>query len=87
MDCGDIPITPFDNDIARAQMTEAFRELGGRRALSALSSKPKIMTLGGDDILALPALRALKEIYGRPIQVLHFDGEMPLREQIGLVRV
>lgn len=75
VDCGDIPITPFDSDIAREQMTQAFKELGGRRSHSALSPKPKIMTLGGDHSLALPALRALKGIYGRPIRVLHFDGE------------
>jgi len=73
IDCGDIPITPFDNDIAREQMTQAFKELGKRKSVSALSGgKPKIVTLGGDHSLALPALRALNEIYGRPIQVLHF---------------
>lgn len=74
VDCGDIPITPFDNTIAREQMTQAFKELGGRGTVSALSSRPKIITLGGDHSLALPALRALKEIYGRPVRVLHFDG-------------
>lgn len=56
-------------------MTQAFKELGARKSVSALSPKPKIVTLGGDHSLALPALRALNEIYGRPIQVLHFDGE------------
>ncbi|KAL7934481.1 arginase family domain-containing protein [Trichoderma chlorosporum] len=76
VDCGDIPITPFDNDIAREQMTQAFTELGRRGTVSALSSKPKIITLGGDHSLALPALRALKEIYGRPIRVLHFDAHL-----------
>lgn len=74
IDCGDIPITPFDNDIAREQMTQAFKELGKRKSISALSPKPRIVTLGGDHSLALPALRALNEIYGKPIQVLHFDG-------------
>lgn len=48
-------------------MTQAFKELGGRGAVSALSSRPKIVTLGGDHGLALPALRALKEIYGKPV--------------------
>lgn len=55
-------------------MTQAFKELGKRKSISALSPKPKIMTLGGDHSLTLPALRALNKIYGRPIQVLHFDG-------------
>jgi len=75
IDCGDIPITPMDNGVALQQMTEAFRELGRRSPLSSSLTKPKLVTLGGDHSLALPALRALKEIYGQPLQVLHFDGE------------
>ena len=75
IDCGDIPITPFDNNIAREQMTQALTELGKRRTVSSLGPKPKLMTLGGDHSLTLPALRALKEIYGRPVRVLHFDGK------------
>lgn len=43
--------------------------------MSSVSSKPKLFTLGGDHSLTLPALRALKEIYGKPVRVLHFDGE------------
>ncbi|KZZ99265.1 Ureohydrolase [Moelleriella libera RCEF 2490] len=74
IDCGDIPITPFDNVIAREQMTQALKELGSRRAVSALSPRPRLLTLGGDHSLTLPALRALNDIYGRPVRVLHFDG-------------
>ncbi|KJK74095.1 hypothetical protein H634G_10634 [Metarhizium anisopliae BRIP 53293] len=77
IDCGDIPVTPFDNAIAAEQMTQAFRRLGRARPASALSAgKPKLVTLGGDHSLALPALRALREIYGRPIRVLHFDAHL-----------
>lgn len=75
VDCGDIPVTPIDNNIAREQMTQALKQLGRRRTVSALAPKPKLMTLGGDHSLTLPALRALTEVYGKPIQVLHFDGE------------
>lgn len=75
VDCGDIPITPIDNDIAQKQMTQALEQLGMRRTVSSISSKPKLFTLGGDHSLTLPALRALKKVYGdREIQVLHFDG-------------
>lgn len=75
LDCGDIPITPFDNNIATEQMTQAFKNLGRARPISSLSQgKPKLITLGGDHSLALPALRSLNEIYGRPVRVLHFDG-------------
>ncbi|KAM0285301.1 hypothetical protein ACHAQH_001490 [Verticillium albo-atrum] len=76
LDCGDIPITPMDNGIALQQMTEAFAELGNRRPLSSSVRRPKLVTLGGDHSLALPALRALREIYGQPIRVLHFDAHL-----------
>ena len=85
MDCGHIPIVPVDNAVAQRQMTEAFTELGSRRPLSPLLEKPKLITLGGDHSLALPALRALNKIYGKPLRVLHFDGKAghPL-EQLSL---
>ncbi|OJJ52105.1 hypothetical protein ASPSYDRAFT_214807 [Aspergillus sydowii CBS 593.65] len=73
VDCGDIPITPIDNNVAQAQMTEALKQLGKRKSASGLITKPRIITLGGDHSLTLPALRALNEIYGKPVQVLHFD--------------
>ncbi|KAI9702612.1 MAG: hypothetical protein M1836_001092 [Candelina mexicana] len=87
LDCGDIPITPFDNALALTQMSEAFLELGQRvgaykRPKTGLDEdvpgerKPKLITLGGDHSIALPALRALKEIYGQPIAVLHFDAHL-----------
>ncbi|CAJ2510103.1 Uu.00g060030.m01.CDS01 [Anthostomella pinea] len=75
LDCGDIPVVPIDNAVALTQMTTAFRELGARAPVSPLLSKPKLITLGGDHSLALPALRALKEIYG-PVRVLHFDAHL-----------
>ncbi|KAJ2896713.1 agmatinase [Zalerion maritima] len=75
VDCGDIPITPFDNALALRQMTEAFVELGSRPSLSG-GRKPKLVTLGGDHSIVLPALRALNAIYGRPVAVLHFDAHL-----------
>ncbi|KAF2196702.1 Arginase/deacetylase [Delitschia confertaspora ATCC 74209] len=83
LDCGDIPITPFDNSLALRQMNEAFIELGQRSAtLKSRSSstpylhKPKLLTLGGDHSIALPALRALKKIHGKPVAVVHFDAHL-----------
>ncbi|KAJ4296685.1 hypothetical protein N0V90_006733 [Kalmusia sp. IMI 367209] len=83
VDCGDIPITPFDNALALRQMSEAFQELGTRvpTAESQASSstylhKPKLLTLGGDHSIALPALRALKQAYGKPVAVVHFDAHL-----------
>jgi agmatinase len=64
-------------------MSEAFLELGkrGPTEKSAESgvqyfNKPKLITLGGDHSIALPALRALKEAYGQPIAVVHFDAHL-----------
>lgn len=83
MDCGDIPITPFDNTLALRQMTEAYKELSTRSATkensaSALTYRktPKLLTLGGDHSIALPALRALRKAYGQPITVIHFDAHL-----------
>lgn len=85
-DCGDIPITPFDNGVAERQMYEAFLELGSRTPITGGSSeygtkgistgKSKLVTLGGDHSVALPALRALYQIYQKPITVLHFDAHL-----------
>lgn len=64
-------------------MSEAFQELGNRAPTTeALASstgylhRPKLLTLGGDHSIALPALRALKQIYGQPIAVVHFDAHL-----------
>jgi agmatinase len=83
LDCGDIPVTPFDNSLALQQMSEAFLELGLRdptptslASKSAFRSKPRLLTLGGDHSIALPALRALAQVYGQPISVVHFDAHL-----------
>ncbi|PGH13244.1 agmatinase [Helicocarpus griseus UAMH5409] len=80
LDCGDIPVTPFDNGLAERQMYEAFLELGTRPVPNPIpgisNGKPKLVTLGGDHSITLPALRALYKIYGKPITVLHFDAHL-----------
>lgn len=80
LDCGDIPITPFDNALALRQMSEAFLELGSRTPAlihgDDHSFKPRLLTLGGDHSIALPALRALNKIYDGPIAVIHFDAHL-----------
>ncbi|KAI0907532.1 agmatinase [Ustulina deusta] len=76
LDCGDIPVTPMDNAQALTQMSAAFAELGARPPVSPRLAKPKIITLGGDHSLSLPALRALKAAYGQSLRVLHFDAHL-----------
>ena len=59
-------------------MTSAFQELGSRSPSlhHPTNSKPKLLTLGGDHSIALPALRALNRIYGQPVAVVHFDAHL-----------
>ncbi|KAK4693903.1 agmatinase, partial [Lecanoromycetidae sp. Uapishka_2] len=59
-------------------MSLAFLELGSRSPafIHPTNPKPKLLTLGGDHSIALPALRALNKIYGGPVAVLHFDAHL-----------
>lgn len=82
IDCGDIPITPFDNALALRQMTEAFTNLGHSKAPEENAKSPikyrnipKLLTLGGDHSIALPTLRALNKIHGN-VAVVHFDAHL-----------
>ena len=82
IDCGDIPVTPFDNALALKEMTEAYTNLAHSKApLKSADSPveyrrtPKLLTLGGDHSIALPTLRALNEIYGS-VAVVHFDAHL-----------
>ncbi|KAI0598527.1 agmatinase [Biscogniauxia sp. FL1348] len=79
LDCGDIPVVPTDNALAVQQMSTAFTELGEHAAVSpqlSPSGRPRLITLGGDHSLALPALRALHATYGARLRVLHFDAHL-----------
>ncbi|MCJ1310563.1 hypothetical protein MMC25_004228 [Agyrium rufum] len=85
LDCADIPISPFSNKVALKQMTSAFGTLYAREPAMKFSQgdgasswfpHPKILTLGGDHSIALPALRALNAVYGGPVAVLHFDAHL-----------
>ncbi|KAI1335719.1 agmatinase [Xylariaceae sp. FL0016] len=76
LDCGDIPVVPIDNAVALRQMSTAFSELGARSPVSPLLAAPRLITLGGDHSLALPALRALRAVHGEGLRVLHFDAHL-----------
>jgi agmatinase len=81
LDCGDIPITPFDNELALTQMVAGYNDLLKHKPASSSSPfpyfhYPKLITLGGDHSLALAALRALNALYDEPITVLHFDSHL-----------
>ncbi|EGV59928.1 Arginase/deacetylase [Yamadazyma tenuis ATCC 10573] len=75
VDCGDIPVTPMDNELAFKQMTMAFEELIYRRDANSTLAPPRYVALGGDHSVLLPHLRALHSIYG-PLNVIHFDAHL-----------
>lgn len=75
IDCNDIPVTPIDNKLALRQMTEGYNELLKRPTTNKNLKVPRLVTLGGDHSIVLPALRALKDIWG-PITVIHFDAHL-----------
>ncbi|CAF9929506.1 MAG: hypothetical protein HETSPECPRED_007372 [Heterodermia speciosa] len=78
LDCGDMPLTPFDNALALHQMTSAYQTLNSRSPALRHPSwpHPKLLSLGGDHSIALAALRSLYKVYGQPIAVVHFDAHL-----------
>ncbi|KAJ9603172.1 hypothetical protein H2200_012467 [Cladophialophora chaetospira] len=81
VDCGDIPITPFDAAHAFRQMEQGYRQIlyhnTSNLTTTPLNSwtHPRILSLGGDHSIVLPILRSLKTIYG-PISVIHLDSHL-----------
>ncbi|TFK41888.1 arginase family-domain-containing protein [Crucibulum laeve] len=88
LDCGDVPVSPFDNALAVDQMEVAYSTLLARTVASnsyktlGTSSlaidgleHPRIVSLGGDHTIVLPILRSLYKVYG-PISVIHFDAHL-----------
>ncbi|CAL1694028.1 unnamed protein product [Somion occarium] len=91
LDCGDVPVSPFDNALAVDQMEVAYSSLLARPVTEkglaiplsnrvshlALDGKehPRIVSLGGDHTIVLPILRSLHKVYG-PISVIHFDAHL-----------
>ncbi|KZT02498.1 Arginase/deacetylase [Laetiporus sulphureus 93-53] len=90
IDCGDVPVSPFDNALAVDQMEVAYSSLLARPVVTkGLTDSPavvrdfakdgqehpRIITLGGDHTIVLPILRSLHKVYG-PISVIHFDAHL-----------
>ncbi|KIW74089.1 hypothetical protein Z517_12499 [Fonsecaea pedrosoi CBS 271.37] len=89
VDCGDIPVTPFDAQHAFRQMEQGYRQILFHNTSSTATTDassnptegkrtwqhPRILSLGGDHSIVLPILRSLKEIYG-PISVIHLDSHL-----------
>ncbi|KAK0619191.1 arginase family-domain-containing protein [Immersiella caudata] len=88
LDCGDIPVTSYDNTFALRQIEEGHFNILSRSpvtdadepgpgAVGALKGKtlPRVITLGGDHTITLPLLRSVNRAYG-PISVIHFDSHL-----------
>ncbi|KAJ7765445.1 Arginase/deacetylase [Mycena maculata] len=90
LDCGDVPVSAYENGKALSQMEAAYATLLGRPVLGgttaayksrtaafALDGKehPRLVSLGGDHTIVLPILRALNRVYG-PVSVIHFDAHL-----------
>ncbi|KAK5062640.1 hypothetical protein LTR84_004713 [Exophiala bonariae] len=83
IDCGDVPVTPYDNAHAYKQMEQGYRMLLHKPVTQTASSPPsldkvthpRLISMGGDHSIMLPILRSLKSVYG-PISVIHFDSHL-----------
>lgn len=75
IDCGDIPLTPFDAAHAFKQMEQGYRQILYHPTGNSGWHRPRILSLGGDHSIVLPILRSLKSVYG-PISVIHLDSHL-----------
>ncbi|KAI9792926.1 MAG: hypothetical protein M1816_001248 [Peltula sp. TS41687] len=84
VDCGDIPVTSYDNVYAIRQIEEGHQSILARDPKTdaykygpAKEGKtlPRVITLGGDHTITLPLLRSIHRSYG-PITVIHFDSHL-----------
>ena len=67
-DAGDIACNPFDIDEAIKQIEKGSTEL--------IQKVGSIVTIGGDDTIALPLLRSINKKVGGPVALVHFDAPL-----------
>ncbi|GMM36770.1 hypothetical protein DASC09_040950 [Saccharomycopsis crataegensis] len=89
IDCGDVPMTPFDNRIALDQLYRGQRLVhkysvpkndtgvitSNIGSSNTTTSRPKVITLGGDHTISLMTIKAAYEVWG-PVTVIHFDSHL-----------
>lgn len=68
VDAGDIAANPFDIGTAVDEIRDGVRGLITR-------PEQRIVMLGGDHTIALPALQAVNEVHG-PVALVHFDAHL-----------
>jgi agmatinase len=67
VDAGDVPVNPFQLTTAIAQIRD--------HAAGLLANRSRLVTIGGDHTVALPLLRAVRELHG-PVALVHFDAHL-----------
>ena len=89
VDCGDIPVTSYDNAYAIEQIERGHHSVLARPpkthadvparfagpAGAPRRTLPRVITLGGDHTITLPLLRSVNRAYG-PVSVIHFDSHL-----------
>jgi len=84
LDCGDIPVTSYDNTYALKQIEEGHHKLltqapatdADQKGLSLKNKTlPRLITLGGDHTITLPLLKSVARAYGK-VTVIHFDSHL-----------
>lgn len=77
IDCGDVPMTPFDNRVALNQLYRGQRAIHNHTVSgkASLIEHTKVITMGGDHTVTLMALRSAYEKFGK-LAVLHFDSHI-----------
>lgn len=84
VDCGDAPMTPFDNRVALNQLYRAHRAIHKHNVPTKsphasshryTGKSPRIITLGGDHTVTFSALRSASQVHG-PVSVIHFDSHI-----------
>lgn len=92
VDCGDAPMTPFDNRVALNQLYRAHRAIHKhsvpQKTLAEKNHRynstiPRIITLGGDHTITFSALRSVSQVHG-PVSVIHFDSHIDTWDPIAL---
>ncbi|KAI6752521.1 hypothetical protein HG530_013890 [Fusarium avenaceum] len=76
VDCGDISNTPFDKLQAIHELQRGWEAIGKRKVHNTEKGNvPRIIGIGGDHTVSLPAIRALHKTWGQ-VAVLHFDSHL-----------
>jgi agmatinase len=76
VDCGDIANDPFDKLMAIHDLQQGWQSIASHHVRTTdKGNVPRVIGIGGDHTISLPAIRALHKTWG-PVAVLHFDSHL-----------